>query len=102
MTDEDFLEFEIRRKLRWQRDGAGWILLYGPNRRRMGRVVPDRKHVGMYRIVLSPGRFGDMANRSWTKDGVMAAAIRELLWEVRHRPANDPPKCLVNRGFLAA
>jgi anti-sigma factor ChrR (cupin superfamily) len=102
MTDEDFLEFEIRRKLRWQRDGADWILLYGPSRRRLGRVVADRKHIGMYRIALSRGRFSDMAGRSWTKNGVMAAAIRELLWEVRHRPANDPSKCPVNRGSLAA
>jgi hypothetical protein len=95
-------EFEIRRKLRWQPDGAGWILLYGPNRRRMGRVVPDRKHVGMYRIALSRGRFSDMANRSWTKDGVMAAAIRELLWEVRHRSVNDPSKSPVKESSLAA
>ena len=41
MTDEDFLEFEIRRELRWQRDRADWILLYGPSRRRMGRVAAD-------------------------------------------------------------
>lgn len=54
MTDEDFVEFEIRRKPRWQRDGAGWILLYGPNRRRMGRVVPDRKHVGTAARLLKP------------------------------------------------
>jgi hypothetical protein len=102
MTDDDFLEFEIRRKLRWQRDGADWILPYGPNRRRMGRLVPDRKYLGMYRVALSRGRFSDMANLSWAKHAVMAAAIREILWEVRHRPANDPSKCPVNRGSLAA
>jgi hypothetical protein len=40
MTESDsLLEYEIRRKLRWHRDGANWILLYG--RRRMGRVIPD-------------------------------------------------------------
>ena len=36
MHDDD-LEYELRRKLHWLRDGADWLLLY--QRRRMGRVV---------------------------------------------------------------
>jgi hypothetical protein len=76
--------------LTWRRDGAGWVLLC--NRRRMGRVLPENQHRGMYRSVLPRGRLSDMANLSWAKSAVLAVAIRELAWEADH-PANDPPKC---------
>jgi hypothetical protein len=102
MTDDDLLEIEIRCKLRWQRDGSDWILLYRPNRSRVGRVAPDRKYLGMYRVALSRGRFSDMANLSRAKDAVISAAIREILWEVWHRRANDPSKCPVNGVSFAA
>jgi hypothetical protein len=59
MTDEE--EYAIRSKLKWQRDGTDWILLYG--RRRMGRVVPDGQYPGMFRSVKSQG-LSDMANLS--------------------------------------
>jgi hypothetical protein len=38
--------------LTWRQDETGWVLLSG--RRRMGRIVPDRKYPGlMWRPVLS-------------------------------------------------
>jgi hypothetical protein len=76
--------------LAWRRDGADWVLLY--KRRRMGRVLPDNQHHGMYRSVLSRGHLSDMANLSWAKGAVLAAAIRELAWEAGH-PAINPAKC---------
>ncbi len=100
MNTEALLEYDARRKLRWQRHGAEWVLVCG--RRRMGRVVPDDKLAGMYRVALSHGRVSDVASLSWTKDSAMAAAIRELVWEAREPSANDPRNCPVNRGSLAA
>jgi hypothetical protein len=92
MTPEQ--EFAIRSKLKWQRDGNDWVLLYG--RRRMGRVVRDAKHPGMFQSVKSRG-VSDHANLSWSKDVVVGAAIREIAWDV----ATDPSKCPVNRGAAA-
>ena len=69
MTDEE--EFAARSQLKWARDGDAWILLY--RRRRMGRVVPDTDHQGMWRSVKSSG-LSDMANLCWSKDNVMAQA----------------------------
>ena len=63
MTDAE--EFAARSQLKWQRDGDVWILLY--RRKRMGRVVPDKDHPGMWRSVKSNGR-SDLANLSWAKD----------------------------------
>ena len=40
MTDDE--EFAARSRLKWQRDGDVWILLY--RRKRKGRVVPDTDH----------------------------------------------------------
>ena len=81
----------------WRRDDAGWVLLY--KRRRMGRVLPDNQHRGMYRSVLSRGRLSDMASLSWAKSAVLAVAIRELAWEADH-PANDPPKWPEKQGVF--
>ena len=89
MTDDE--EFAARSQLKWTRDGDAWILLY--RRRRMGRVVPD-KDQGMWRSVKSSG-LSDMANLCWSKDNVMAQAIREVAWNA----ANDPSKCPVKRGL---
>ena len=52
MTDEK--EFAARSQLKWTREGDAWILLY--RRRRMGRVVPDKDHQGMWRSVKSTER----------------------------------------------
>ena len=90
MTDEE--EFAARSQLKWTREGDAWILLY--RRRRMGRVVPDKDHQGMWRSVKSSG-LSDMANLCWSKDNEMAQAIREVAWDA----ANDPQKCPVKRGF---
>ena len=69
-----------------------WILLY--RRRRMGRVVPDKDHPGMWRSVKVDGILSDTANLCWSKDNVMAQAMREVAWNA----ANDPRKCPVKRG----
>jgi hypothetical protein len=79
----------IGASLQWKRTDFGWCLYDG--RRRMGAVVADDKHPGMWRVVLSGGRLSDMANLSWARNAVLDAAVRELQWEVRHRPARDPP-----------
>ena len=89
MTNED--EFSARSQLKWTREGNAWILLY--RRRRMGRVVPDKDHQAMWRSVKSSG-LSNTANLSWSKDNVMAQAIREVAWNA----ANDPQKCPVKRG----
>jgi hypothetical protein len=93
MTDEQ--EYACRSRPKWKRDGADWVLHCG--RRRMGRVVPDDKYPGMFRSVKSRG-LSDMANLSWSKDAVMAEAIRDLEWDLRQDGAIDPSKCPVNEG----
>jgi hypothetical protein len=70
MTDEE--EFAARSQLKWTREGDAWILLY--RRRRMGRVVPDKDHSGMWRSVKVDGILSDTANLCWSKDNVMAQA----------------------------
>jgi hypothetical protein len=84
--------------LAWRRDGVGWILFH--KRRRLGRVLPDNQHRGMYRSVLSRGRLSDMASLSWAKNAVLVAAERELEFEHRSRPANDPPKWPEKQGVF--
>ena len=81
MTDDE--EFAARSQLKWQRDGYVWILLY--RRKRMGRVVPDKDHPGMWRSVKSNG-LSDTANLYWAKDAVLAQAVRELLDCGEHYP----------------
>ena len=69
-TAVDLLEYAIRSQLKWKRDGTDWVLWYG--RHRVGHVVPDAKHPGMFRWATSSGRLSDMANISWVKYAVMA------------------------------
>ena len=88
MTDDE--EFAARSQLKWQRDGNVWILLY--RRKRMGRVVPDKDHPGMWRSVKSNGR-SDLANLSWAKDAVLAQAVREL-----DEAANTPLEITTKQG----
>ena len=87
MTDEE--EYTIRSRLKWQRDGSSWLLLYG--RRRMGRVVPDGQYPGMWRSLRSRG-LSDMANLSWAKDAVVGAAIREIAWDAASTPSKSQVK----------
>ena len=75
--------------LRWRRDGSAWVLFHG--RRRVGRVIPDAEHAGMWRSTMSGGRLSDMANLTWSKSAVLDAAERELEYI---RPAKSP----VNEG----
>ena len=96
ITRIPILEFAARSQLKWAREGDAWILLY--RRRRMGRVVPDKHHPGMWRSVKVDGILSNTANLSWSKDNVMAQAIREVAWNA----ANYPQKCPVKRGGLAS
>lgn len=90
MTNEG--EFSACSQLKWTREGDAWLLLY--RRRRMGRVVPDKDHSGMWQSVKVDGILSDTANLCWSKDNVMAQAIREVAWDA----ANDPRKCPAKRG----
>ena len=63
-------------QLSWRHDGDAWVLLHP--RHRMGRVVPDKDHSGMWRSVKVDGILSDTANLCWSKDNVMAQAIREV------------------------
>src|SRR5580704_9686889 len=85
------IEYGCRSRLTWKRNGADWVLWCG--RRRMGRVVPDSHQPGMYRWMKSGGHLSDMASLSWSKDTVLAAAIRDLEWEITHKPARTRSKC---------
>ena len=60
----------------------------------MGRVVPDKDHPGMWRSVKGNAILSGVANLSWSKDNVMAQAIREVAYE----SANSPSKPQQNRG----
>jgi hypothetical protein len=82
---DDAQEYALRSLLRWRRDGKDWLLFF--NRRRLGRVVPDLQFPGLYRSEKSAGRRSDQANLSWTKDSVMAGALRELSWERARKSA---------------
>jgi hypothetical protein len=84
-------EFATRSQLKWTREVDAWILLY--RRRRMGRVVPDRDHPGMWRCKVD-GILSDGANLSWSKDAVLAQAAREVAYE----RANTLSKPQQNRG----
>jgi hypothetical protein len=90
----------IGSSLQWKRTARGWRLFDG--RRRFGEVVPDSKHPGMWRCVLSGGRLSDMANLSWARNAVLDAAVRELLFEARQVAATDPSKCPENGGVFGS
>jgi hypothetical protein len=82
--------------LYWTRDGDGWVLKLG--RRKLGRVFPDSKYPGMWRSRRGDGRLSDMANLSWAKDAVLAAAERDI-----EQPAMTdiaPPKSPTKRSVF--
>jgi hypothetical protein len=85
--------------LSWRRDRDGWLLRAG--RRRLGRVVPDQKHKGLWRSIRADGRLSDIANLSWAKNAVLAAAELELEFEGHQQTATDPTNCPVNGGHFA-
>jgi hypothetical protein len=60
----------------WTRDGKDWVLKLG--RRKLGRVFPDDRYPGMWRSRRADGRLSDMANLSWAKHAVLAAAERDI------------------------
>jgi hypothetical protein len=88
----------IGAKLQWKHNGNDWVLRLG--RRRFGRVIPDAKHPGLFRSVLSGGRLSDMANLAWAKNAVLDAAVRELEWDARYKAATDPQKSQENRSVF--
>jgi hypothetical protein len=61
--------------MNWKQEGAEWRLLH--NRRIVGRVTPDAKYPGMWRIKL-PGGWSDMVNLTRAKDAALAPAIRRI------------------------
>lgn len=71
--------------MQWMREGADWVLKLG--RRKLGRVFPDSKYPGMWRSRRADGQLSDMANLSWAKAAVLAAAERDIA----------PPKSPVKR-----
>jgi hypothetical protein len=85
--------------LSWRRERNGWLLVAG--RRRFGRVVPA-KHSGMWQSTRIDGQSSDIANLSWAKNAVLAAAELELEFEDRQRRASDPPKCPERGGCFTA
>ena len=82
----------------WRCNGADWILFH--RRRRMGRVVPDEQHRGMYRIALYGGRLSDFANLPRAKDSALAAATRELEFE-DHEHVQTTPEMPTKRGVFS-
>ena len=100
MSDRKLDTELIGATLQWKRAGKGWRLFDG--RRRFGDVVPDSKHPGMWRCVLSGGRLSDMANLSWARNAVLEAAVRELQFDARQHAATDPRKCPENEGVFGA
>ena len=83
--------------LSWRRERNGWLLIAG--RRRFGRVVPA-KHSGMWQSTRGDGQPSDIANLSWAKNAVLAAAELELQFEDRQRRAIDPPKSPEKQGVF--
>ena len=57
--------------LQWRRVAFEWHLYLG--RRRVGRVIPDAVHKGMWRSVMPDDSLSDMANLSWAKSAVLAS-----------------------------
>jgi hypothetical protein len=62
--------------LSWTRDADDWVLKLG--RRKLGRVFRDEKYPSMWRSRRADGRPSDMANLSWAKHAVLAAAERDI------------------------
>ena len=69
--------------LQWRRVAFEWHLYLG--RRRVGRVIPDAVHKGMWRSVMPDDSLSDMANLSWAKSAVLASVERDLDYEARNR-----------------
>ena len=74
--------------MHWTRKGADWVLKF--NRRKLGRVFPDDRYRSMWRSRRADGQLSDMANLSWAKHAVLAAAERAFL----------PPKPQQKRTFF--
>ena len=62
-------------QLSWTRDGDDWLLKLG--RRKLGRVFRDEKYPSMCSR-RADGRLSGMANLSWAKHAVLAAAERDI------------------------
>jgi hypothetical protein len=60
--------------MHWTREGTDWVLKF--NRRKLGRAFRDDRYPGMWRSHRADGQLSDMANLSWAKHAVLAAAER--------------------------
>ena len=89
MTDKE--EFAARSQLKDAGRRRMDIALSPPAN---GPRGPRQEPPGMWRSVKVDGILSDTANLSWSKDNVMAQAIREVAWNA----ANYPQKCPVKRG----
>ena len=93
------VEFEMSttKALTWRRDGVNWLLFSG--KRRMGRVVPDLKWPGMWRVRMPDGWVSDMTNLARAKD----AAIRSILFVLNRKETarNRPPVARTGQGVAA-
>jgi len=89
-------------RFRWKRDGNGWSLFV--ERRRFGRVVPDKNYPRMWRSVTPDGRVGDIANDFFKSlHGELFARLAEIRpGTARLRAAigrcSDARPALSNRG----
>jgi hypothetical protein len=70
--------------MHWIRERTDWVLKF--NRCKLGRVFPDDRYPGMWRSCRADGQLSDMANLTWAKAAVLAAAERDIL------PAKSPVK----------
>ncbi|MGO8923896.1 MAG: hypothetical protein ACLQF4_13280 [Xanthobacteraceae bacterium] len=88
----------MQSSLKWRRGDRGWQLFN--NRQRMGRLVPDTQHPGMWRSIKPGGRLSGMANLSHAKNAVLVEAERELEFEARQRRAIHPQKSQQKGGVF--
>ena len=84
-------------EFQWKQIGAEWRLFHA--RRIVGRVVPDGKYPGMWRVKL-PGGLSDMVNLSRARDAAREAAA----WRIeRSRNATESAKKVVQfQGAFSA
>jgi hypothetical protein len=60
-----------------------------------GSVISDEDCPEMYRSILPDGSLSDMVNLSWSKDAVLAQAIREVAYDLS---CKRPLDSLGNKG----
>lgn len=74
----------------WKADGDSWVLLC--ERRKFGRVVPDKVHPGMWRSTMRDGGLSDFANLTRARHALIESARREIAYEQK-LATRDPLNC---------